>query len=115
MIIIAVQEHLLSVTSLPEILFNNESQLIISNSMVWLYCKVTNFESLSTLTVTWYKNDVSLFHDVPHLRLRNYTSNGVFRLALIVEDFQDFDNGVYHCIAEEGSSRVIGKWLTLTG
>ena len=110
-----VQDQPLSVTSLPEILFSDESQTIAPHSVIWLYCEVTGYSTESALIVTWLKNNKTLVHNAPHIRLRNYTSNSSFKLALIVEPFQTPDNGVYQCTAKQINTETAGRLLTLTG
>ena len=111
----ATQSQLLSVTSLPELLFSAESQTLAPQSVLWLYCEVTNHTTGSPLTVTWFKDNSTLVQNIPHLRLRTYTSGNSFRLALIVEPFQSADNGVYHCTAEQTNTITTGSQLTLRG
>ena len=96
--------------SLPEILFAGDSLIVAPNSVVLIYCEVNSNES--TLTKTWYKDNVQLVHaDAPHIVLRNHS----IRLALFIDDFQAIDNGVYHCAAQQGNVGATGKHLYITG
>ena len=110
--------------TLPEILFEAGSQVIVPQSVLVFFCEVVNFRDQSNLRVSWFRNDILLEHNVPDILLRNYTGvplgfmqapEGVFRLALYVSNFQESLNGVYHCVVEEGNRRVEGKRLNLTG
>ena len=102
-------------TSLPELLFRAESQILAPHSVLWLYCEVRNHASESPLLVTWFKDNSTLVHRPPHIRLRHYTPSSSFRLALIVEPFRSADNGVYHCTAEQMNTITAGRQLTLRG
>ena len=114
-LITAVQGQPLLLNSLPNVLFNAQAQTIAPDSVLWLYCEVTNYATGSPLTVTWFKGNTALVQRVPHIRLRNYTSGGSFRLALIVDPFQREDNGLYYCAAEQMNAITTGRQLTLRG
>ena len=105
----------MTLSSLPDVLFNAQTQTIAPNSVLWLYCEVMNYATGSPLAVTWFKDNTAQVHNAPHIRLRNYTSGSSFRLALIVEPFQSADNGVYYCAAEQMNTITAGSQLTLRG
>ena len=100
-------------TSLPVPLFSGGSQRIVEGSVVWLYCEVNSTES--TLTVAWNKDGVPLIQDVPHIRMRNSTSDTSITFLLVVDNFQASDNGTYQCTAQDGGATANGIALTLTG
>lgn len=103
----------LRVTAFPEVLFAESKRTIVVGSHVWLYCDVDSIAP--TLTLRWYKNNAPLSQDVPHIRMRHSTSGTNTTFLLVIDKFQVSDNGLYWCIAGDGSGRVKGKELTLTG
>ena len=102
-----------TVTSLPAVLFSGGSQRIVEGSVIWLYCEVNS--RASTFTVTWNKDNVPLVQDVPHIRIRNSTSDTSTTFLLVVDNFQASDNGTYQCTAQNGTTTANGTALTLTG
>ena len=86
---------------------------MVEGSVVWLYCEVNSTES--TLTVTWNKDNILLVQDVPHIRIRNSTSDTSTTFLLVVDNFQASDNGTYQCTAQDKGATANGTALTLTG
>ena len=106
----------LSVTSSPEFYFAESHRIVVPGSHIWLYCDVDSTSLF--LTVEWYKNNVRLYQDAPHILMRQFASNTDTTLMFAIHNFQQSDNGVYQCIASEGGgilSSVKGKELALTG
>ena len=81
--------------------------------MLLLYCKV--YPPSSTVKITWNKNNTPIHQDVPHIRMRNFTSVVSSTLRLMVDNFRISDNGMYQCTAQDGESTGSGSALTLTG
>ena len=106
----------LSVTSLPEVLFAESHRSVVAGSHIWLYCDVDSIRPI--LIVEWYKNNLRLYQDAPHIRMRQFASDTNTTLMLVINNFQQSDNGVYQCITSEGGgifSNVKGKKVALTG
>ena len=98
-------------TSHPAVLFNGTSQRIMEGSVVLLYCEV----NYNASTVTWNKDNIPLVQDVPHIRMRNSTSDTSITFLLVVDNFWASDNGTYQCTAQNGTTTANGTALTLTG
>lgn len=102
-------------STLPDALFRggvSEGSHIVSNgSVFWLYCEVNSIASI--LIVTWNKDGVPMLQDVPHIRIRNYTSTYSTTFLLVVDNFQDSDTGIYQCSAQFMESIITGDALTL--
>lgn len=81
--------------------------------MIWLYCEVIPITL--NVRVTWSKDNIPLLQDVPHIRLRNYTSTYSTTLLLVVDKFQSSDGGTYQWTAQDIGITAIGDTLTLTG
>ena len=88
--------------------------------MIQIYCTV---EKDTTATFTWTLNGSSLLNDPPHIRIRedNLPERSASLLTdfstsvLTVDNFRDFDNGVYQCTATSGATSGNGTAVTLTG
>ena len=100
-------------TSLPAVLFNGGSQSIVEGSVIWLYCEVDSV--LSSLNVTWNKDNVPLTKDVPHIRMKSLGTTSSSTFLLVVDNFQSSDGGTYQCTAEDGVMIGNGSTLILTG
>ena len=106
----------LAVTSVPDILFNEMSQVYIQEgSVLWLYC--LGVPKSSTVMVTWNKDGEPLVQDVPHIRLRSTGSDAdtYSTFLLVIEPVHITDGGVYQCSAQEGENTTMGPPLTITG
>lgn len=108
--ILAVYNQLLDVISLPEIFFSNGSLIIAPSSIVLFFCEF-NVSDEEITSMSWYKDNALLVHDVPHIRLRKRSTG----LLLFIDNFQTPDNGVYHCMVELGSTILRGEQVNLTG
>ena len=105
----------LTVTPLPDILFQNNSGVhnIVEQSVIWLYCTADS----ATATITWTKDGETLVNDPAHIRIRS--SNNSIDMSttssLVVDNFQTPDNGNYVCQARDGMMTVSSSTLSLTG
>ena len=100
------------VTSLPELLFNEQTQTLVAGSVIWLYCAVNSLAP--SLIVTWNKDGNALVQDVPHVIIKRTSLN---TLILIMSDLQASDGGEYQCSAldEYSGDTGVGTVLTLSG
>lgn len=94
-------------------LFSIGNVSIAQGSVVWLYCVV--YTGLSTLTLTWTKDGRPLVPNIHHVRIRRSASYASNTLVLVVDSFQDYDNGNYQCTAEINGVVVNGTSLNLRG
>jgi len=106
----------LTVTTLPDILFLNNSGVhnIAPQSVIWLYC--TADSTTATPSITWTKDGVTLVNDPPHIRIRS--SNDTLLSAtssLVVDNFGIADDGSYVCQASDGTASMSSSTLSLTG
>ena len=103
----------LTVTPLPDILFQNNSGVhnIVEQSVIWLYCTANS----ATATITWTKDGVTLVNDPAHIRIRSSSSGMSTTSSLVVDNFQTSDNGSYVCQARDGMITVNSSTLSLTG
>ena len=106
----SVQGHLL-VQSRPEILFGNTS--VVEGSVIWLYCEVNSIAT--TLTAFWNKDTRVLIEDVPHIRMRNSTSDSSTTFFLVIDNFQMSDSGRYQCVIQNGQDEGNGRVFNLNG
>ena len=102
----------LSVTSLPDILFNgSNTRNIVEGSVIWLFCEVNS--TSSTLSLMWNKDGKSLVQDVPHVILiRTFTSDST-TLLLVLDNVVYSDAGLYQC--SDGENTVTGNPLDIAG
>ena len=109
----------LIVTTLPDILFLNNSGVhnIAPQSAIWLYCTANS--ATATPSITWTKNGVTLVNDPPHIRIRIRSSNDTLlctNSSLVVDNFGIADDdGSYVCQASDGTATVSSSTLSLTG
>ena len=103
----------LTVTPLPDILFQNNSGIhnIVDQSVIWLYCTANS----AAATIIWTKNGVTLVNDPAHIRIRSSSSGMSTTSSLVVDNFQSSDNGSYVCQARDGMMTVNSSMLSLTG
>ena len=103
----------LTVTPLPDILFQNNSGVhnIVEQSVIWLYCTANS----ANATITWTKDGVILVNDPAHIRIRTSSSGMSTTSSLVVDTFQTSDNGNYVCQARDGMMTVNSSTLSLTG
>ena len=104
----------LTVTPLPDILFQNDSGVhnIVNQSVIWLYCTADS----ATATITWTKNGVTLVNDPAHIRIRSSNNSEMSTTSsLVVDNFQSPDNGNYECQARDGMLTTNSSTLSLTG
>ena len=103
----------LTVTSLPDILFQNNSGVhnIVEQSVIWLYCTANS----ANATITWTKDGVTLVNDPAHIRIRSSSSGMSTTSSLVVDNFQTPDNGDYECQARDGMMTAGSSMLSLTG
>ena len=103
----------LTVTPLPDILFQNNSGVhnIVEQSVIWLYCTADS----ATATITWTKDGVTLVNDPAHIRIRSSSSGMSTTSSLVVDNFQTPDNGNYVCQARDGMLSASSSTLSLTG
>jgi len=104
----------LTVTPLPDILFQNNSgdHNIVEQSVIWLYCTANS----AAATITWTKDGVTLVNDPTHIRIRSFNSSEMSTTSsLVVDNFQSPDNGSYVCQARDGMVTVNSSTLSLTG
>ena len=103
----------LTVTPLPDILFQNNSGVhnIVEQSVIWLYCTANS----ATATITWTKDGVTLVNDPAHIRIRSSSSGMSTTSSLVVDNFQSSDNGSYVCQARDGMMTASSSTLSLTG
>ena len=104
----------LSVTSLPDILFNgSNTRNIVEGSVIWLFCEVDS--NASTLSLMWNKDGKSLVQDVPHIIFRTFTTSSSTTLLLVLDNVVSSDTGLYQCSAHDGDNNVTGNPLDITG
>ena len=103
----------LTVTPLPDILFQNNSGVhnIMEQSVIWLYCTANS----ANATITWTKDGVTLVNDPAHILIRSSSSGISTTSSLVVDNFQTSDNGSYVCQAMDGMVIVNSSTLPLTG
>ena len=103
----------LTVTPLPDILFQNNSGVhnIVEQSVIWLYCTADS----TTAAITWTKDGVTLVNDPAHIRIRSSSSGMSTTSSLVVDSFQSSDNGNYVCQARDRMMTVNSSTLSLTG
>ena len=104
----------LTVTPLPDILFQNNSGVhnIVEKSVIWLYCTADS----ATATITWTKDGVTLDNDPAHIRIRSFNSSEMSTTSsLVVDNFQTPDDGNYECQARDGMLSASSSTLNLTG
>ena len=103
----------LTVTPLPDILFQNNSGVhnIVEQSVIWLYCTADS----ATATITWTKDGVALVNDLTHIRIRSSNSGMSTTSSLVVDNFQTSDSGNYECQARDGMMTAGSSMLSLTG
>ena len=103
----------LTVTPLPDILFQNDSGVhnIVEQSVIWLYCTANS----TNATITWTKDGVTLVNDPAHIRIRSSSSGMSTTSSLVVDNFQGSDNGGYVCQARDGVLTTSSSTLSLTG
>ena len=103
----------LTVTPLPDILFQNNSGVhnIVEQSVIWLYCTADS----ANATITWTKDGVTLVNDPAHIRIRSSSSGMSTTSSLVVDNFQSPDNGSYECQARDGTMTARSSTLSLTG
>ena len=103
----------LTVTPLPDILFQNNSGIhnIVEQSVIWLYCTANSVNA----TITWTKDGVTLVNDPAHIRIRSSSSGMSSTSSLVVDNFQTSDDGSYVCQARDGMTTVNSSTLSLTG
>jgi len=108
----------LTVTTLPDILFLNNSGIhnIAPESVIWLYC--TADSATATPSITWTKDGVTLVNDPPHIRIRSSNDTLLSTTSsLVVDNFgiAADDGGSYVCQASDGTATVSSSTLSLTG
>ena len=103
----------LTVTPLPDILFQNNSGVhnIVEQSVIWLYCTANSFNA----TITRTKDGVTFGNDPTHIRIRSSSSGMSTTSSLVVDNFQSSDNGSYVCQARDEMMTVNSSTLSLTG
>ena len=103
----------LTVTSFPDILFDQRNWVITRSSTVWLYCRVSSGDP--SLTITWNRNNVTLTQNLPKVYLNRI--DGIFEswLLLRVTNFEALDSGDYQCAGQVGSDIGTGASLELIG
>ena len=103
----------LTVTSLPDILFQNNTGVhnIVQQSVIWLYCTADS----PNATITWTKDGETLVNDPAHIRIRSSNSGMSTTSSLVVDNFQSSDNGSYMCQARDGMLTARSSRLSLTG
>ena len=97
-------------TTYPTALFTREAQIVALGSVIRLYCEVN---SIDLRSVVWLKDDTTLVQDVPHIRLRNFTSLHSTTLILVIDNYRRPDAGAYHCAAQRDMEVATGKQLLL--
>ena len=103
----------LTVTPLPDILFQNNSGVhnIVEQSVIWLYCTANS----ANATITWTKDGETLVNDPAHIRIRSSNSGMSTTSSLVVDNFQTPDNGSYVCQAMDEMLTTGSSTLSLTG
>ena len=95
--------------TLPEaILFSTGN--VVSGSVIQLYCTADSVNA----TFQWTLNGDTLLNDPPHIRIRSSSDSSTSTSSLIVDNFQEPDNGTYLCTADTMAS-TNGTAVTLTG
>lgn len=105
----------LSVTSLPDLMFGkvDATKVIVEGTAVLLYCEVNS--RAATLMVTWNMDGERVVQNLPHIRLRTFTSTNSVTLRLWLDYFGTSSVGIYQCTAQDGQEIAKGTSLRLTG
>ena len=105
----------LTVTPLPDVLFQNNSGAhnVVEQSVIWMYCTANS----TTATITWTKDGENLVNNPPHIQIRSSTNNNETSStsSLVINNFQASDNGSYVCQASDGTLTANSSRLSLTG
>lgn len=95
---------------------------LVRGYTMWLFCRVNDFSSNMTVTVTWMRDDNIVLQNAPRLLIRRpllisqqAVAQGSFTSLLAMEDLQSSENGRYQCIARNGMALAMSNAAEISG